>query len=54
MLTESSDRQRCSAGDTITVSDGLSDRGFCHHSQEESSNQASLSATEELCLLPEG
>lgn len=34
----SSKQQHCSAGDTITVSDGLSDRGVCHHMQEESAN----------------
>lgn len=38
MLPESSKQQHCSAGDTITVSDGLSDRGVCHHMQEESAN----------------
>ncbi len=37
-LPESCKQQHCSAGDTITVSDGLSDRGFCHHLQEESTN----------------
>lgn len=30
-LPESCKQQHCSAGDTITVSDGLSDSGFCHH-----------------------
>lgn len=37
-LPESCKQQHCSAGDTITVSDGLSDSGFCHHLQEESTN----------------
>lgn len=38
MLPESSNQQHCSAGDTSTVSDGMSDRGFSHHWQKDSTN----------------